>query len=172
MGIGDTLIFKLYGFQSAEKVILSGSFNAWSHNELVMIKTDDGWELPYVLEAGNYEYKFIVDGKWITDPANPLTTGSGDFMNSCITFKPNYTFSLTQFSNAKTVIVTGSFNGWQEDSYPMIRENGIWKYPVHLNPGKYSYKFIVDGRWMIDPANELWEENEFGTGNSVLWIER
>jgi len=54
----------------------------------------------------------------------------------------------------------------------MIKENGIWKYPVHLNPGKHSYKFIVDGRWMIDPANELWEENEFGTGNSVLWIER
>jgi hypothetical protein len=29
----------------------------------------------------------------------------------------------------------------------------------------------VDGKWMIDPANDLWEDNEFGTGNSVLWIE-
>jgi hypothetical protein len=172
MGIGDTLIFKLQGFQSAEKVILSGSFNAWSHNELVMNKTDYGWELPYVLDAGNYEYKFIVDGKWITDPANPVTTGTGDFMNSCVTFKPNYTFSLAKYGDAKTVIVTGSFNGWSEDSYHMFKENGIWVFPVNLKPGKYTYKLIVDGRWMIDPTNELWEENEFGTGNSVLWIER
>ena len=171
MGIGDTLIFKLNGFLSAEKVILSGSFNAWSHNELVMNKTAEGWELPYVLDAGNYEYKFIVDGKWITDPANPLTSGSGDFMNSCVTFKPNYSFLLTKFGDAKTVIVTGSFNGWSEDSYRMYKQNDIWVFPVYLKPGKYTYKLIVDGRWMIDPTNELWEENEFGTGNSILWIE-
>jgi hypothetical protein len=30
---------------------------------------------------------------------------------------------------------------------------------------------VVDQKWIIDPTNELWEENEYGTGNSVLWIE-
>jgi hypothetical protein len=29
---------------------------------------------------------------------------------------------------------------------------------------------IVDKEWKLDPGNELWEENEYGTGNSVLWI--
>lgn len=171
IGIGDTLVFKLKGFNSAEKVILSGSFNNWSTNELLMNKTSDGWELPYVISAGNYEYKFIVDGKWIPDPANPVTTGTGEFTNSCVAFKPNYKFTLSQFADAKSVIVTGSFNGWNEDSYRMLRENGEWTYPVFLKPGKYTYKFIVDGQWMIDPSNEIWEENREGTGNSVLWIE-
>jgi hypothetical protein len=136
-----------------------------------MNKTADGWELPYVIAPGNYEYKFIVDGKWMPDPANPVTTGEGAYTNSCITFKPNHTFVLAQFADAKSVIVTGSFNYWRKDSYPMILNDGIWTCPVFLKPGKYTYKFIVDGKWLIDPANEDWEENLQGTGNSVLWIE-
>jgi len=105
------------------------------------------------------------------DPDNPITTGSGDFKNSCIVVRPNYTFTLKQFADAKTVIVTGSFNGWNEDSFRMVRNDGEWTYSVYLKPGKHTYKFIVDGQWMIDPANEVWEENIEGTGNSVLWIE-
>jgi hypothetical protein len=31
--------------------------------------------------------------------------------------------------------------------------------------------FIVDCQWLIDPANDTWEDNAAGTGNSVLWIE-
>jgi 1,4-alpha-glucan branching enzyme len=106
----------------------------------------------------------------MSDPANPATTGSGDFTNSCITVKPNFTFTLKQFPDAKNVIVTGSFNGWNKDSYKMTRKDGAWEYTLNLKPGKYTYKFIVDGQWMIDPANEEWEENRAGTGNSVLWV--
>jgi len=171
IGIGDTLVFKLNGFNSAEKVVLSGSFNNWSPNELLMNKAADGWELPYVIGAGNFEYKFLVDGKWMPDPANPVTSGSGNFVNSCLVVRPNYTFRLKQFADAKTVIVTGSFNGWNEDSFRMVKNDGEWTYSVYLKPGKHTYKFIVDGQWMIDPANEVWEENIEGTGNSVLWIE-
>ncbi|MBC8172950.1 MAG: hypothetical protein H7X71_03495, partial [Chitinophagales bacterium] len=43
-------------------------------------------------------------------------------------------------------------------------------YP-NLPPGKYIYKFVVDGNWILDPDNPHMEENEFGNGNSVLWIE-
>jgi len=42
---------------------------------------------------------------------------------------------------------------------------------VSLNPGKYTYKFFVDGQWMIDPANDEWESNWEGRENSVLWID-
>jgi len=53
----------------------------------------------------------------------------------------------------------------------MIRQGGKWIMPVSLKPGKYTYKFIVDGKWITDPDNKLYEENEYGTGNSVLWID-
>ncbi|NMB72457.1 MAG: hypothetical protein GYA22_09945 [Bacteroidales bacterium] len=170
MGIGESYFFMLKGYSTAHKVILSGSFNNWSTNELVMTKTATGWELPYILAPGTYEYKFIVDGQWITDPANPLKSGSGDYINSVLTFKPNYTFTLSKFPDAHQVCVSGSFNGWNKDGYRMYKKDGKWMLPVYLKPGKYLYKFVVDGEWYIDPDNKLWEENEYGTGNSVLWI--
>lgn len=94
LGIGDTLFFSLNGYSNARKVIVSGNFNAWNTEELAMNKTRGGWQLPYVLPAGNYEYKFIVDGDWIADPSNEYTVGNGKSMNSYLAVKPNYWFRL------------------------------------------------------------------------------
>lgn len=171
IAIGDTVIFSLPGFIDAKSVVLAGSFNNWSWNELPMYRVIGGWELPYVLGPGTYEYKFIVDGRWFTDPENPNITGTGEFVNSVFSFKPNHTFKLMNFPNASKVIVTGSFNNWNQKSYRMTKVNGVWEFPINLKPGKYTYKFIVDDSWMLDPANPNWEDNEYGTGDSVLWIE-
>ncbi len=171
MAIGDTTMFRLNGYTEANQVRLAGSFNAWNPSELVMTKTAGGWELPYVLPSGNHEYKFIVDGEWITDPNNPYIIRHGEYENSFLAPDPNWTFILDKYPDATEVMVTGSFTGWSEENNRMIREDGIWKFPIHLKPGKYLYKFRVDGEWMIDPSNPAYEENEFGTGNSVLWIE-
>jgi len=171
LGIGDTLFFTLKGYPNAKKVNVCGDFNAWNAEELTMNKTRGGWQLPYVLASGNYEYKFVVDGEWITDPTNPYTVGVGNSVNSYLTVKPNYYFRLEQYSDADHVIVTGSFNGWSRQDYRMDLRQGTWWFPICLKPGKYTYKFIVDNKWITDPGNELWEDNEYGTGNSVLWID-
>lgn len=172
LSIGESRRFFLKGFAGAEKVILSGSFNNWSGNELLMNKTDKGWELDYALPAGTYEYKFRVDDQWLPDPENPFSVGSGDYINSVLAIKPTYTFVLESFADARQVVVTGTFSNWNPSVYRMIRKDGKWIFPIHLRPGKVLYKFVVDGQWMLDPANELWEENEWGTGNSLLWVER
>ena len=169
--IGEPFVFQLQGFTDAEKVVLTGSFNNWNRTELLMSKTGTGWQLPYVVAPGNYEYKFIVDGRWMPDPANPFTTGTGEYVNSVIAMKATHVFELASFANAKKVVVTGSFNRWNRDGYQMAREGGKWVLPLNLPNGKYTYKFIVDGTWILDPANKLYEENEYGTDNSVLWIE-
>ncbi len=171
LGIGDAHLFVLKGFTSAKQVILAGNFNGWNSGELLMNKTTDGWRLSYILAPGNYEYKFIVDGKWMIDPANPYTIGSGNLENSVLAFKANYTFTVTKYPNAKTVIVTGNFNNWSTNGYRMVKKEGKWIFPIYLKPGKCTYKFIVDGQWILDPDNKTWEGNEYGTGNSVLWKE-
>lgn len=169
--IGEPYIFKLEGFTDAEKVVLTGSFNNWNETELLMNKTAAGWQLSYVVAPGNYEYKFITDGKWMPDPANPFASGTGNYTNSLIALKANHIFELKGFPEAKNVMVTGSFNGWKRDGYRMNRQIDKWILPLFLNQGKYTYKFIIDDRWILDPANKLYEENEYGTDNSVLWIE-
>ena len=170
IGIGDSVLFHLEGFTNAGAVFVAGNFNAWNMWELLMDKVPGGWELPYALAAGNYEYKFIVDGKWMTDPSNPFFTGSGNTQNSILSVKPNYTFKLDKYPNASKVILAGSFNGWGVDSYHMIKKDNKWVFTLYLKPGKYTYKFVVDGKWILDPNNETWEKNEYNTGNSVLWI--
>jgi hypothetical protein len=164
--LGNTHTFKLNGYTSADKIILSGSFNGWKEDELFMKKTATGWELPYTIGPGNYEYKFIVDGEWIADPGNQYKGNDG---NSYLVISPNYTFKITA-PDAKKVFLAGDFNGWNPASLPMIREGDTWTFNLFLAPGKHRYKFIVDGEWIKDPANKLWEENEYETGNSIVWI--
>lgn len=171
LALGKPYNFRLAGFTNARQVILSGTFNNWSESELYLYKTTGGWELPYILKGGNYEYKFIVDGNWITDPANPVTLGNEQgTKNSFLVIDSNYTFRLKGFSRAKSVYLTGDFNNWAPETMLMKQVGNEWTFSVHLSPGKHKYKFVVDGNWITDPDNKLWEQNEYDTGNSVVWI--
>lgn len=163
--LGKPYVFKLDGYTDAKQVILSGSFNKWWRHELSMKKTATGWELPYTLGPGNYDYTFIIDGKEIVKPGEPGKMAKFNFI-----LEPNYTFRLKGYDNAKNVFLAGDFNNWSPDGFPMKREGDEWVLKVHLSFGKHLYKFIVDGKWIIDPANKLWEQNEHNTGNSVIWI--
>jgi hypothetical protein len=116
-------------------------------------------------------YRFMVDGRWITDPANPHFATEGGITNSFIAVRPNHTFRLKGFDEAKSVVLTGTFNEWDPRGFTMKHVGDEWIIDFYLKPGKYLYKFRIDGRWIIDPGNKLWEQNQFNTGNSVLWIE-
>ena len=165
--LGKPFLFYLKGYADAKQVVLSGSFNGWRKDELYMKKTATGWELPYTLGPGNYQYRFIVDNKWISQPE-----AINRDANSYFIIQPNYTFRLKGFNNAKNIFLAGDFNDWSPDTFLMQREGDEWVFSVHLSPGKHLYKFIVDGKWILDPGNKLWEQNEHSTGNSVLWIEK
>jgi len=79
-------------------------------------------------------------------------------------------FSLSA-PEADSVYVTGSFNDWSlDESYRLSRENGHWAIRLPLKPGVYSYRFIVDGKWVEDPQNPAQEVNSFGDRNSLLEV--
>ena len=168
--LGKPYLFRLNGFSLAKSVVLSGTFNNWNNYELVMRKTRSGWDLPYVLGPGNFAYKFLVDGKAIQDPGNPYYIGTEPEASSYLISEPNYTFHLHGYAKAQRVYLAGDFNDWTTGSLLMKRVGNDWVFPIHLSVGKHLYKFIVDGEWIKDPGNALWEENEVGTGNSIIWI--
>jgi 1,4-alpha-glucan branching enzyme len=169
--LGETIQFKLNGYADAKQVSIAGDFNSWKPGELSLAKTQDSWVLSLVLPAGNYGYKFIVDGKWVADPLNQNSvTGNGE-TNSFLSARPNHVFKLKGFKGAKTIRLSGTFDNWDENGYTLAHKGDEWTISLYLKPGKYLYKFIVDGQWIIDPGNKLWEQNQQHTGNSVLWIE-
>lgn len=166
--IGKTINIKLNGFTNAKKVFVMGSFNNWRGFELPMKKTANGWQLNYAVADGNYEYKFIVDGQQYNDEGEKL---NNEDPGNILVKNPNYKFVLKGFENAKSVSISGDFNNWSNKGYSLQKEGSNWSINLHLTKGKHLYKYIVDGKWIIDPQNKLWEENEYSTGNSVLWIE-
>jgi 1,4-alpha-glucan branching enzyme len=80
-------------------------------------------------------------------------------------------FSL-KAPDAKAVSVVGDFNGWRADLHPMkMNDTGEWGKQLFLPPGRYEYKFVVDGQWWEDPACEQKSQNQYGTCNSVVVVE-
>ena len=78
------------------------------------------------------------------------------------------TFSVEAHS-ATEVILMGDFNNWNPQKHPMKRDaTGLWQKAVIIPPGRYEYKFLVDGRWKEDPHNDQRCRNLYGTYNNVL----
>lgn len=86
--------FSIAAGTAAKQVLLSGSFNGWASTAdkadvLSDPKGTGTWTVQKKLAAGVYQYKFIVDGKWLADKANPNQTSDGfGGMNSVIEVKP------------------------------------------------------------------------------------
>ncbi|HQJ15332.1 MAG TPA: isoamylase early set domain-containing protein [Candidatus Omnitrophota bacterium] len=72
---------------------------------------------------------------------------------------------------AKKVSVAGSFNNWDPTKVIAKKDtNGNWTVSVSLKPGRYEYKFLVDGSWVNDPKCSDAVYNSFGTQNSVVEV--
>jgi 1,4-alpha-glucan branching enzyme len=81
---------------------------------------------------------------------------------------------------AIAVYLAGTFNDWSPEATLMSREEGgPWKATVPLEPGRYEYKFLIDGQWFCgaeqdDEAALLPRReripNPFGSLNYVLEV--
>jgi Glycogen recognition site of AMP-activated protein kinase len=72
---------------------------------------------------------------------------------------------------AQRVALGSEFNGWSPDATPMKRHaDGHWETTVTLAPGRYQYKFIVDGQWIPDPRARENILSPLGTLNSVIEV--
>lgn len=66
-------VFFSYRIPDAEDVQLVGDFNNWKVGKDAQLDRDEngGWSRFLPLNKGRYEYRLVVNGKWITDPHNP-----------------------------------------------------------------------------------------------------
>lgn len=69
--------------------------------------------------------------------------------------------------DAKKVEIAGDLNGWSNPQ-PMRKEDGTWVFRRDLpEDARFEYKFVVDGNWILDPANPKKNDNGVGGENSV-----
>src|SRR5262249_13563178 len=82
----------------------------------------------------------------------------------------NTTFTLAGHTDAEAVAIYGSFNNWIQTKNYCARERDGWVCRVDLAPGKYTYKFLVDGIGLNDPMNSATENDGNGRTDSVIVI--
>ena len=74
-------------------------------------------------------------------------------------------------SCASEVCISGSFNDWHPAATPMISlDDGKWAKELALPPGRYEYRFVVDGQWADDATAKETVPNPFGGLNAVLEV--
>lgn len=78
-----------------------------------------------------------------------------------------------RFEDAKKVLIAGDFNNWSPMSTPLATNGrpGVWSTALPLPPGRYRYRFVVDGAWVTDPHNQYTERNDFGELNNIIEVD-
>jgi len=76
-------------------------------------------------------------------------------------------FRMKKDIEANEVFLAGDFNNW--NPIALQRTDEGWEKNLKLEPGKYDYKFIINGNWVLDPDNEKVNENN-GILNSVVEV--
>jgi 1,4-alpha-glucan branching enzyme len=84
--------------------------------------------------------------------------------------KGTYQFSFKPHNSTHRVELAGSFNGWQPIEMKK-QKNGSFAATVPLEKGTWEYKFKIDEDWQLDPDNETYALNSYGTLNSVCTVE-
>ncbi|MFH0936041.1 MAG: AAA family ATPase [Candidatus Omnitrophota bacterium] len=73
--------------------------------------------------------------------------------------------------DAKEVYLVGDFNDWKLDTTSrMEQNNGAWMKRLGLKPGKYRYRFVIDGKWTEDSSNPSKAMNPYGTLDSLIEV--
>ena len=73
----------------------------------------------------------------------------------------------------ESVALAGDFNAWSTTADPLKKQaDGSWTLTKKLEPGKYNYKFVLDGGkvWKEDPNAAESSADPYGGKNSVLVV--
>ncbi len=83
-----------------------------------------------------------------------------------------YTFTYVPSKKPSQINLFGLFNSWNRENLPMHDADGDGRYDIviSLEPGRYEYKFFIDGDEVTDPNNPIKVSNPFGDFNSVLTV--
>lgn len=82
----------------------------------------------------------------------------------------NTTFKLPGHTDAEAVAIYGSFNNWSQTKNYCAKEVDGWVCRIDLAPGKYTYRFLIDGEGLLDPNNSATEVDRNGLTDSVIVI--
>lgn len=116
-----------------------------------------------VLSAGFQDYQALA-GEVLREERGPAVVASAPVVTR------NGVRFAVEAPGALRVQLAGDFNGWTAEGNDMMPTGDLWTITVALAPGRYRYRFVIDGRWCSDPLNPEVEPTPFGGDDSVVVI--
>ncbi|MBI4398768.1 MAG: isoamylase early set domain-containing protein [Candidatus Omnitrophica bacterium] len=97
-----------------------------------------------------------------------LSKKTANKADKCVTKKITFSF----FAPLSLVVqVAGTFNNWDQNLGVLRKDaKGTWSGAFELRPGRYEYRFLIDGNWENDQNHFEIVPNAFGTFNNVLEV--
>jgi chromosome partitioning protein len=106
-----------------------------------------------------------------SEPPPVVAPAQWDWMDSAgVVVTPQGVVFTVEALGAQRVQLVGDFNGWSVEGSDMENDGRFWRKVLNLPPGRYLYRFVVDGNWQRDPLNASVEACPGGY-NSVLILE-
>lgn len=90
-------------------------------------------------------------------------------MYECGKKKGSVSFKVKTAAKAQKAALAGDWNNWQPVTMRK-QKDGTFIVSVDIPPGRYEYKFVVDGSWVHDGDVPGVISNSYGTLNSVAYI--
>lgn len=109
-----------------------------------------------------YEAQYLLLEKLSEKEGNNRATEIANAIKELKTFKAQCKkvwFELNDYLEAKSVAIVGSFNYWNPNKNKLKKNKNGWSAEIDVLPGEIQYKFIVDGKWILDPNNPNTKEN-------------
>lgn len=138
----------------AKAVFVAGEFNHWSTTATPLQRGDDGkWTVDVPLPPGKHSYKFIVDGDWKVDDANPEQTPDGfGGMNSVVTV-----------SDAGVDQVVGEKDAVRREAMRLFAKSDFGQLEGKADDFRRNKSRFSDGLWKLKEFYDgLRAENEMG----------
>ncbi len=157
-----------------KSVSIAGEFNSWDPQKNVLVNEMDIWKTELTLDAGNYQYQMVLDGKWMLDIQNPdsINNGSGGY-NSLMKIREGgvglapQIFTLPGHRDDSQTLFIGTKNNpekifafWQNtllNQHEVQGTRGDWEIKIPENAFLSPHSFI-----------RVFGYNKFGTGNDLL----
>lgn len=75
--------------------------------------------------------------------------------------------------DANEVRLAADFNNWKPEDTRLVNagDNGLFNVTLDLEPGRYRYRYVIDGEWVKDPNNTYVESNPYGELNSIVEVQ-
>lgn len=149
---------------AVEKVQLAGSFTQWKPVDMEKNSaesTGEKWALKLDLSPGEYEFKFVVDGKWLHNELLPTKTNDEGIINNVITVEEKALSMST--SSSIEAINEEELNEADDEGWEVLQNPQIEIERKFIVPDNYHERLTAQGFQLQQEFDEVLVDKYYDT---------